>query len=128
MSRRWSEADLAKVTANIREQIAAPTGMRITPKYRNKKVRFNGMVFDSQHEFDRWRERKLQEISGDIRAVVRQVSFALPGCKRRIRIDHMIVENDGRIVFEDAKGFPTPTWELKRDQVRDAFGIEISTV
>lgn len=126
MRYRWNEADLARVNANIRAQISAPTEIR--RKYKNKKVRFNGLVFDSQHELDRWKDLKLQEMAGDIRSVVRQVSFALPGCKRRIRLDHMIVRNDGQIVFEDAKGFATPEWKLKRDQVEQAYGIKISTV
>jgi len=97
-------------------------------KYRNERVEFQGQKFDSRHELVVYLERQRQALEGSIRAVVRQVSLPLPGSTRRIRVDFMIVGNDGRIRWEDAKGFETEAWRLKRQVVRDAYGIEIELV
>jgi len=98
------------------------------PKYRNEKQDWQGQTFDSKHELKCFKDFELERIAGKIRAVVRQVSFQLPGTHRRIRVDFMLVQPDGRIRWVDAKGFETKDWLLKRDQVREAFGISIETV
>lgn len=94
-------------------------------KYGNRRVTFQGQTFDSRHELKVWQDLKQQETAGLIRAVIRQVSLPLPGTSRRIRIDFAVVQFDGCIRFVDAKGFDTPTGRLKRNQVRQAYGIEI---
>src|ERR1700747_3464628 len=107
--------------------IRAPLSVKPST-YFNRKVRGQGQVFDSRHEFEKFQQFELERAAGKIRAVVRQVSFRLPGCKRRIRLDFMIVRNDGSIRWIDAKGPITSTWALKSDQVQQAFGITIETV
>jgi len=97
-------------------------------KYRNQQCTFQGLKFDSLKELEDYKAFKFQELQGAIRAVVRQVSFPLQGAERRIRVDFMIVENDGRIRFVDSKGFATPEWKSKRDQVKSAYNIEIETI
>lgn len=94
-------------------------------KYRNQKCELAGQVFDSRLERDVYRELSAAVLAGMLRGVARQVSFQLPGTRRRIRIDFMVTELDGRIRFVDAKGIETPAWSLKRQQVREAFGIDI---
>lgn len=94
-------------------------------KYNAKKTEFQGQMFDSKHELERWQEFELQKTLGAIRAVVRQVSMPLPGTRRRIRVDFLIVENDGQQRWFDAKGFENAISKLKRDQVREAYGITI---
>jgi len=118
---RWTERDLARINA-LRDAIQTPLAPR---KYRNVPTEFQGLKFDSKHELEIYRGLKLREAAGEIRAVVRQVSMQLPGTKRRIRIDFMLVHLDGRIEFADAKGWETAAWSLKRQQVKDAFGIDI---
>jgi len=92
-------------------------------KYRAERIRWQDQAFDSKHELKRWQEFEQQRALGAIRAVVRQVSMPLPGTRRRIRIDFLIIENDGRQRWFDAKGFETAVSKLKRDQVREGYGI-----
>ena len=99
-----------------------------TNKYRNEALIFQGQRFDSKKELSDYQTLKLAEIGGKIRAVVRQVSFPLQGSTRRIRVDFMIVENDGRIRFCDSKGFATPEWLGKQKQIREAYGIDIQVI
>lgn len=46
-------------------------------KYRNKKVTYNGMEFDSGKERDRYFELEVMQRAGQIRNLRRQVSFEL---------------------------------------------------
>lgn len=136
MSTRWTEQDVARVNARLNQKIAEPLGAakgfekvdRRLRKYRNQPQVYQGQKFDSQRELECWKNFELQRIAGAIRAVIQQVSFALPGTSRRIRIDFAIVENDGRIKFYDAKGVVTEAWSLKRQQVHDAYGITIEHI
>lgn len=124
--RRWSEAELGQVSARLRGAIQAPAaGPRKRGKYGNSKVTFQGQTFDSKAELEEWQLLKTQELGGAIRAVIRQVSMPLPGTRRRIRVDFLIVENDGRQRWRDKKGFLTPEWAGKRQQVKEAYGIDI---
>jgi len=125
---RWTEADVRNATGRIQQLIAAATEGRKASKYKNVRCVFQGEVFDSKRELERYKEFKLMQLSGDIRSVVRQVSFCLPGTKRRIRVDFLVVELDGRQSWYDAKGFETPAWALKAKIVKDALGIEIHRI
>jgi Protein of unknown function (DUF1064) len=132
---RWSEADLARVSLKLRQAVAQPleptTGFQKADrrrKYRNKPLHFQGQNFDSQREFEKWKDFELQRIAGAIRSVIRQVSMPLPGTSRRIRVDFLVIEPDGKHVWYDAKGFETEAWRLKRQQVFDAYGITIHLI
>lgn len=122
MSHRWTAADLAKVSGNLRGAISAPL---VRSKYGNTKVSFQGQTFDSEGELKAYKAFKLQELAGAIRSVIRQVSMPLQGSNRRIRLDFLVVETDGRIRWFDFKGYVTPEWASKRDQVQSAYGITI---
>lgn len=138
MSTRWTEADVAKINARIRGAVSDPLKPTAHPytfrprnykKYRNDKTEHNGQQFDSKKEFRDWQAFELQRLNGGIRGLVRQISLPLPGAKvRRIRIDFLVIENDGTHRWYDSKGFLTPAWATKRDLVRDAYGIEIQLV
>ena len=116
---RWTEADWRKPPLSVGA---------VNSKYNNRRVVWQGLQFDSQKELDDYKRLKLQEAAGEVRAVIRQVSFPLQGSTRRIRVDFVIVENDGRIRWMDSKGFVTSEWELKQKLVRDAYGLEIETI
>lgn len=127
---RWTMAEVMRANLNIQAAAHAPLtkmGQRV-PKYRNSPTVHAGQRFDSQRECEAWKNFELQRIAGGIRAVISQVSMRLPGTTRRIRIDFMVVENDGRIQWYDAKGFETEAWNLKRKQVFDAYGISIQLI
>jgi len=133
---RWTAEDLARVNLRIRAQIenatAATSGhLNVSVpsgKYRNVRTEWQGEKFDSQKELRDYKHFMLERAAGNIRAVVRQVSLRLPQTSRRIRIDFMIVENDGTIRWKDTKGVSTDKWELKRQIVHDAFGITIEHI
>lgn len=96
-------------------------------RHGNRKTLYQGQKFDSKHECEDFKGFELERAAGKIRAVVRQVSLPIAGSKRRIRIDFMIVENDGRIRWVDSKGHAEREWLLKRDIVQQAYGILIET-
>ena len=129
---RWTAADVAKVNGKIRRQIAHATDPVLIPgppklKYHNHRIVWQGDQFDSKHELEVWQALEAARAIAQYRAVIRQVSLRLPGTKRRIRIDFMIVEHSGQIRWLDAKGYETPEWKLKRDMVRQAYGLTIET-
>jgi len=128
---RWTQQDLERVTKRLQCATLNPLGpvKSSAPKYKNEKVHAHGMMFDSRKEYSDWQAFELQRIAGGIRAVVRQVSLPLPGAKRRrIRIDFLLIENDGTHRWYDSKGCMTPGWAVKRDLVKDAYGIDIQLI
>lgn len=125
MSIRWSEEDFARYQGKKGKKPGPkPNGL----KYHNHRVQWQGEEFDSKRELDTYHALEAARVAGQFRAVVRQVSMRLPGTKRRMRIDFMVVEPNGSIRWLDAKGYATPEWKLKRDQVEQAYGISIETV
>lgn len=132
---RWRSDKLAALQGRIREQIAQPLTVRgeeivdrRRAKYRNMPTDWQGQRFDSKRECEKYKEFKLQEIAGAIRAVIRQVSMPLPGTTHRIRVDFLVVNNDGTNAWYDAKGYETAHWRAKRQQVFDAYGIDIHLI
>lgn len=127
---RWTHADLAKVGRRLSAAIDAPLDPKhvVRQKYGNRRVEFNGLKFDSKTELADHQAFLRQQVTGAIRGVARQVSIPLPGTNRRIRIDHMIVENDGRIRFFDSKGFDNAMGQLKRQQVFEGYGIKVELI
>lgn len=97
-------------------------------KYRNERTLFAGYLFDSRKEARRYEYHLLRQRAGEIRAVIRQVSLPLPSGKHRMRVDFLIVENDGRLTWEDVKGYVTKDWIIKRNEIEAAYGIKITTI
>lgn len=107
------------------------------PKYRNKKVTVDGIVFDSKKEAGRYKELLSLEKAGAIQNLQRQVKFTLIPSQR---IDGKVVERecsykadfvywkDGEQVVEDTKGFKTSDYILKRKMMLYLNGIRIVEV
>lgn len=126
---RWSEQNLAAARERLNQTSHSGRGVRARrSKLGNVKTTWQGMTFDSKHELKRYQEFDQQRALGAIRAVIRQVSMPLPGTRRRFRIDFLVVENDGLQRWFDAKGFETQMSKLKRDQVREAYGITVEII
>lgn len=130
---RWTAEDVVRTNLRIRQSIEAPLGPvsgLIPPrrKYKNRTTIFQGQQFDSERECEAWKNFELQRIAGAIRAVISQISLRLPGTRRRIRVDFLVIENDLAHRWYDAKGFETSEWRLKRQQVLDAYGITINLI
>ena len=114
-------------------------------KYHNRKVKRDGMVFDSKREADRWTELKLLEKAGEIKDLQRQVKFELlpkqysrteftkAGKPRLLErevsyiADFTYFGSNGMVV-EDAKGYRTDDYKIKRKLALYMLGIEIIEV
>lgn len=94
-------------------------------KYGNKKVTVDGITFDSQKEAKRWTELKQLEEAGAISHLERQPKFKLFCGNTPIRFDSgrqavyradfaYFSASENKRVIEDAKGFRTPEYKLKR--------------
>ena len=105
-------------------------------KYNNKKTFVDGIKFDSKRESDRYIELKLLERSGQISDLILQPRFELiPNYEisgRKVRktvyvADFQYTEN-GKIIVEDAKGFKTKDYLIKKKLFEFKYGIEITEV
>jgi len=103
-------------------------------KYNNKRVRVDGILFDSQLEADYYNELKLQLKAGTIRGFCRQPEFVLvEGFAGRkpitYRADFIVFNLDGTAEIIDTKGFETETFRIKHKQFLNKFpGLKIKVV
>jgi hypothetical protein len=110
-------------------------------KYRNERVEFDGLKFDSKREAARWGELRMLEKLGRISMLRRQVAYELAppvkfaGARARkpaIRFiaDFEYLENGVRIV-EDVKSTVTaklPAFQMKRHLMLAIHGIDLRIV
>ena len=96
-------------------------------RHGNQKCEYQGQMFDSKHELRVFQDLELQRAAGQIRGLVRQVSLPIGGSRRRIRLDFLVVNNDGTVRWIDAKGHAEREWLLKRDLIQASCGIVIET-
>ena len=119
-------------------------------KYHNRKITFEGEVFDSKKEFRRWQELRMLERSGIIHNLRRQVKYVLIPAQyetyprfsqktgkrlkdgiRRIEketsyiADFVYSNFDGSITVEDVKGIRTDVYIIKRKLMLERYGIRI---
>lgn len=99
-------------------------------KYGNRKTEYAGRLYDSQKEaawaktFDEWLKRGL------IKAWIPQVSIPVtPASRIRYRADFLVIrKDDGVAVWYDVKGHDTPASRMKRQLLREWYGIEVQIV
>jgi hypothetical protein len=77
-------------------------------KYRNEKVVYNGIKFDSKGELNRWCELVLLQKAGRINTLARQVRICVQGKRGKTRgiywvPDFRYFQADGQAVIEDFK-------------------------
>ena len=115
-------------------------------KYRAKKVEYDGIVFDSKKERDRYAQLKILEEAGVVKELQTQVKFKLIPSQK---IDGKVVERecsyiadfvyqelgeDGNwhTVVEDVKGYRQSTayavFAIKRKLMLFTYGIRIREV
>lgn len=102
-------------------------------KYHNRKTIYNGITFASQREADRYQELELLAYAGLIRNIELQprYDFIVNGKKLKhyYKADFRYEDTaTGVIVVEDAKGFRTRDYKLKKALVEALYGIEITEV
>ena len=105
-------------------------------KYGNAKVMFQGIKFDSKRERDHYIILKDREKRGEISDLAIQVPIFLMGRDGPIRTPtgrrmyykaDFVYRENGVAVVEDAKGFPTPEYKIKK-AILLAQGVEIIEV
>lgn len=106
-------------------------------KYRAVKVTNELGTFDSKREYRRYLELAQQLDNGTIKNLQRQVKFVLIPSQR---IDGKVVErecsyiadfvyiDDGNVVVEDAKGYRTDAYNIKKKMMLHLYGIQIKEV
>jgi hypothetical protein len=92
-------------------------------------VTAEGLRFDSQREYARWRELQLLQQAGVIEHLVRQLPYFLHArngeqAVATYRADFVYLK-DGSLVVEDVKGVKTAMYKLKRKWMKAEYGIEI---
>lgn len=122
-------------------------------KYRSRKVKYDGIIFDSQKEAARWCLLRALEKQGTISDLQRQVKYALapavyetyarysPKTGKRLKdgkrcveqavnyvADFVYLDEHGQMVVEDVKGFRTKEYIVKRKWMLDKYGIKINEV
>lgn len=93
-------------------------------KYRNNKVTYDRIIFDSKKEAQRYAELKMLERVGKIKELKRQVPFTLipkicdqngkciqRACKYYADFVYML---NGKLVVEDTKGVRTAEYKIKK--------------
>jgi hypothetical protein len=114
-------------------------------KYHARKIRADGMTFDSRKEFNRWRELQILEASGRIDNLRRQVAFELIPEQRELDIlgprggrkpgkiierpckyvADFVYRQNGKTVVEDCKGVRTSDYKIKRKLMLWRYNIKI---
>lgn len=101
-------------------------------KYHNAKVRAGDEVFDSRYEYNRWCELRLLERAGQITDLKRQVKFELipkqEGEWPVYYVADFVYSRGGQKVVEDAKGFKTPDYIIKRKLMLYVHQIRVNEV
>lgn len=113
------------------------TIVRCRSKYGAKKATVNGITFDSKKEANRYMELALLERGGKISNLERQVKFELIPSQRmdgkvveracHYVADFVYIENGTKVV-EDAKGFKTPEYKIKKKLMLWVHSIRIKEV
>lgn len=117
-----------------------------TAKFKNKKVRHDGKVFDSILEFNRYCELKKLAQLGLITDLETQVKYVLIPAQRELPTvgsrggvkrgkvierecayyaDFVYKDKDGKTVVEDTKGVYTAEYKIKRKLMLYVHGIRI---
>ncbi len=101
---------------------------RLKSKYGAKAVRADGVFFASKKEYQRWCQLKILQDLGEVRDLARQVTFHLKVngfliCK--YIADFTYTTKDDTRVVEDAKGFPTVDYKLKKKLMLAIHGVSI---
>lgn len=108
-------------------------------KYHNKKVIIDGIKFDSKKEANRYQELKLMQRAGIISDLQRQVKYVLipsqKGDDGRVVerhctyiADFVYVDENGKKVVEDTKGYRTSDYKIKRKLMLYIHGVKINEI
>lgn len=99
-------------------------------KYKNVKVNYNGLTFDSKREFKRFLELKElleQRLISELETQVKFEIIPKTGKEQACNYiaDFMYKDNEKNLVVEDSKGKKTANYIIKRKLMNLVYGIEI---
>ena len=121
MALRLNQEELDVLLAGRRGEKSRP---KKKSKYHNRAVMLDGKWFHSEKEGRRYLDLKLARKTGDAIRYLRQVPFELPGGVKYF-LDFLVFWRDGRVSFEDVKGYKTQTYKIKKKQVEKIYKIKI---
>lgn len=98
--------------------------MKRPPKYKNIRTEYNGQMYDSKREAKHAKDIDLLIRAGQVKSVVRQVRFKLPGNVSHY-VDFMLILPDSKVRFVESKGIDLAMGRMKRHQVEELYKIEI---
>lgn len=117
----------AKVTyMNLPSEEHAPLSDKPN-KYRAKATVVDGIRFASRKEAKRYGELKMMQAAGEVKWFTCQVPFRLDG-GTVYRADFLVVWWNGNVTVEDAKGYRTQVYFVKRREVEAKYGFTIQEV
>ncbi len=129
--REWKRRNAQEAAEKLRAITPRPeTPIPRRSKYGNQRVEVEGHKFDSIHEADVYRGLKMRQQAGELKTVLRQVGFDLPGGIRYFA-DFVTVDMDNKITVYDAKSEATKKNRVyinKKKQVRECCGLDIVEV
>jgi len=97
-------------------------------KYGARKVRVDGILFDSKLEADYYEHLKmLRDRTGDVKFFLRQVPFHLPG-GTILRIDFEVHFSDGTVSYQETKGYQTKSFKIKLREVEHHYPVKIEII
>lgn len=130
--------DLARLGPAVQKQVVEKVLAQKTGKYHNRKTVRHGITFDSKHEADRYDELRLLLKAGEIHDLKLQQTYKLVGVQRTpegaaVRAvtyiaDFVYYTRDGKTIVEDAKGFKTKDYIIKKKLMLERFGIWVEEV
>jgi hypothetical protein len=147
-SPRMAQADLDAIYKKMAPKPAwgeSPLGLKsgwegsavpVFSKYGNKKVEWQGMKFDSKRELARYQDLLLLEKAGQIQDLKRQVVFVLAKSVKFIDslrarpalryVSDFTYTKDGEFIIEDAKGFRSEKYLIKKHLMLALLGLHIT--
>lgn len=96
-------------------------------KYKNRRVERDGKKFDSIREANVYDQLVMMRAAGEIRLILRQVPFDLPGGIRYFA-DFCIIDKEGKFRVLDAKGVKTRVYINKKKQLKAIWGIDVEEI
>lgn len=118
-------------------------------KYHNRKIKVNGIIYDSKRELRRWNELLLLEKAGQITDLKRQVKFVLIPAQHEPNIigkrggikqgkllerecsyiaDFVYIDKNGILTVEDTKGIKTKDYVIKRKLMLYTHKIRVKEI
>lgn len=100
-------------------------------KYGNKRVKLDGITFDSKAEAARYSQLKLLERAGTISDLKVHTRWRIDVNGRHVTTyidDFSYRDSGGELVVEDVKGHKTGVYKLKRALMSAVHGVEIREI